>query len=129
VVPREALVWEDGAPIVYRMIPEEADLDADSDAKGKPEMPGWLARWVADPEPEADAEADGLPRHEADRAPVRVGLVHGDVAEILEGVDVGDVVVVVGQSNLKDGALVRTPEMQAEAERRAAAKGEAGDKG
>jgi multidrug efflux pump subunit AcrA (membrane-fusion protein) len=58
----------------------------------------------------------------ARRTPVVLGLVDQELAEIKEGLAAGDPVVVVGQSNLRDGAPVRTPEMVREAEAAAEAK-------
>lgn len=97
VVPREAIVYEDGAPVVYRMIeaPIEADTGDDDDE---------------------DTEADsGGPRFIAERVVVTVGLTDTVWAEIDEGLELGDSVVVIGQSNLRDGAPIRTPDMAAAA--------------
>ena len=43
----------------------------------------------------------------AERHPVRIGQASGEVVEILEGLDVGDSVVVAGAENLRDGADIR----------------------
>lgn len=103
VVPREAVVYEDGVSVVYRMVPApEKEPDSDSEAA----------------ETEADSErprAPSGPRFVAERAVVEVGLMDDELAELTEGVSAGDRVVVVGQSNLRDGAAIRTPDMAAAA--------------
>lgn len=106
VIPRSAIVYEDGAPVVFRVVdappeppPAEGDVvDAD----------------VAEPAPAeqanaADDEADAGPKLVAERVPVTLGIVDAEHAEILGGLDADDLVVVVGQANLRDGAVVRLP--------------------
>lgn len=80
-VPRSAVVWEDGIPVIY----------------------------AADNAPtEGDAEDGDTETHEvARRTPVELGLVDDDWAQILSGSKVGERVVIVGQSNLRDGGRIR----------------------
>ena len=83
VVPRDALLWVDGRPVVFVMIPasppEEAEVGED---------PGFVAA----------------------RKLLEIGLLDDEGAEVLSGVALGDEVIVIGQSNLKDGARVRAAE-------------------
>ncbi len=127
VVAREAIVYEDGAPVVYRMIPEpEKDPeegDEDGDKEGGDDEPGWaVPSWLAgvfggeEEGDEADEEdPDALPRYVAQRVSVKLGLVDSVSAEVAQGIELGDKVITVGQSNLRDEAPVRTPAMQREA--------------
>jgi multidrug efflux pump subunit AcrA (membrane-fusion protein) len=115
VVPREAVVYEDGAPIVYRMIeapPEDPDSDSDS-AGEAPAGRGWGrdrgAPRDADSDSDSEADTEAGPKHVAERVRVQLGLVDAVSAEIVEGLAEGDPVVVIGQSNLRDGAPIRTP--------------------
>lgn len=81
VVPRNALVWEDGRPLLYVMHePEKVDTDS--------------------PPPPPDAKT-------ARRTPVQIGLMDDVGVEITSGLEAGDEVIVVGQNTLKDGAYVR----------------------
>ncbi|MBW1877483.1 MAG: efflux RND transporter periplasmic adaptor subunit [Deltaproteobacteria bacterium] len=127
VIPRKALIYEDGTPIVYRMIPKPEEDEEDEDAS-KEEVAfhfSWpWARAAADTdEEEEELKSDWI----AERVVVGVGLVDALSVEVLEGVQPGDNVVVVGQSNLKDGAAVLTPALKAESEaRKAAAEAAAG---
>lgn len=89
VVPRKALLWEDGKPIVYTKAP------------APPPEPS------ADGTPPAPAPEPGEPAFVAARTTLQVGLMDEDAVEVLGGVDEGAEVVVVGQSNLKDGARIR----------------------
>jgi membrane fusion protein (multidrug efflux system) len=124
VVPRDTIVYEDGRPIVYRMVVDEPKAEAEVPAADAPAAGGFdLSKWFgggAPAEPVADEEPTVA--YVARRTPVVLGLVDQELAEIKEGLAAGDPVVVVGQSNLRDGAPVRTPEMVREAEAAAEAK-------
>jgi membrane fusion protein (multidrug efflux system) len=86
VVPRRALIWEDGKPVVFAMVP------------------------APPPEPGAVVPEDASPGHVAARTVIQIGLVDEDGVEVTSGLDEGAQVVVIGQSNLKDGARVRASE-------------------
>ena len=91
-VPRDALVWEDGKPVVFVMVPAPEEEDGEADA-----------------EDGADAgSAD--PGFVAERQALEIGLLDENGAEVISGVEKGAEVVVVGQSNLKDGARIRAVE-------------------
>lgn len=84
VVPRNALIWEDGRPLVFVLgEPEAIDTDA--------------------PPPPPNAKM-------AKRTLVELGLLDDDHAQITKGLDEGDEVIVIGQATLKDGAYVRVPQ-------------------
>jgi len=126
IVPRKALIYEDGTPIVYRMAPKpEEEAEEEADAKKKEVAFHFSWPWAraaedTDQEEGKELESDWV----AERVVVGVGLVDAQSVEVLEGVGPGDEVVVVGQSNLKDGAAVLTPAMKAEWEARKAAEDE-----
>ena len=115
VVPKKAVVYEDGAPVVYRMVdappPEEGMDEAE---KPKDAGGGGFSFSFGGGGKKGDDEgkpAEPPSPYVAERVPVDVGLVDDVHAEIVEGIRVGDKVVVVGQSNLKDGAPIKTPDM------------------
>lgn len=92
VVPRKAVLWEDGRPHVFVM----------GDA----------------PEPEVEEGEEPPEKVEgpvALRKTLKVGLIDDTNVEVLGGLSKGDQVVVVGQSNLKEGTRLRTPEANARA--------------
>lgn len=103
VIPREAVVYEDGSPVAYRMVDKPIEPDTDRE------------------DADSDSEDTG-PKYIAERVVIEVGLMDNTWAEITEGIERNDEVVVIGQSNLRDAAPVRTPTMVAEAETRADAK-------
>ena len=110
VIPKDAVVWEDGTPVVYRVVPAKEDetKDATESEKGG----GWFS-WLGsgdddDDEKAAEATEDSGPKLAAARTPVTLGLVDDDHAEIATGLAEGETVITVGQSHLRDGARVRT---------------------
>lgn len=124
VVARDAVVYEEGEPIAWRMIPEPPkEKKADEEAP-KVETPSWWpfggADAVADEKAEK-AEPEG-PRYVAERVPLDVGLIDTERAEILAGLVEGEQIVVVGHVNLRDGAPIQTPEMRAAQKQREEAK-------
>lgn len=136
VVPREAVVWEDGTPVAYRMVPapepedgeEEGAVAVAAGAGGfQLDLSGLFGGGGDEDQVDAGAEEeDDLPDFVAERVPLELGLLDDRSAEIEGGLDAGDAVIVVGQSALRDGASVLTPAMQAE---RAARDAEAEDAG
>lgn len=110
VVPKKALVYEDGIPVVYRFIPmpegaeeeEEAEWDWDPDESWYDRIAGLFSE-----DEEEEVKEEDLDPHVAERVAVNLGLVDDNFAEILEGVELGDQLIVVGQSHLRDGARVR----------------------
>jgi multidrug efflux pump subunit AcrA (membrane-fusion protein) len=128
VVPRGALVYDNGRPGLYRVRPappeaadEEGKDEKDGAEEGDEAGGGWFAGWFGGgEEPEADdddapAPEDEGPAEVAERVDVGVGLADALTAEILSGVSEGDRIVVVGQATLKDGARVREPKPAAPA--------------
>lgn len=120
VVPKKAVVYEDGVPVVYTVVdaPEpEADEADEADGADDAASGGWWpfggggAEIAADDE--AEDEAPEGPQLVAERHVVELGLVDDLHGEIASGVDEGDEVVTVGQSHLRDGARVRPTEREA----------------
>lgn len=124
VVPRKAIVYEDGAPVVYVYGPAtEEDLAASKKkSKGGGDWGGgdwgsgaggggssWWASLFGGEEEADEAKADEAPAEVwvARRTSVELGLVDADRAQILSGLDEGARVITVGQSHLRDGARVR----------------------
>lgn len=106
-VPRSALLWEEGAPVLYRLAPlkpkEEEEKRAD-------EAPPFWSRWLPKDEGEGEGEdgpREALATHLAERCPVTLGVVDATRAEVREGIAPGDAVITVGQALLRDGAPVR----------------------
>jgi len=132
VVPKQAVVYEDGVPVVYTVVEsldDDAEEDGDEDGadpEGEAEAGGgW---WpfgggdaAADEGEEASTDEEDGPQKVAERHVVELGLVDDELGEIETGVEEGDEVVTVGQSHLRDGARVRpvepeTAELEAEEE-------------
>ncbi len=109
VVPRKGLLYEDGVPIAYVMVPAP-DVPED-DARDEKKAKGW--RFGA-PKSEEGAPEDLGPRFVAERRILQTGLIDTDWVEVEAGVAPGEPIVVVGQSNLKAGARVLTAAMKAE---------------
>jgi len=117
VVSREAILYDNGRPVVFRVKDAPPEEPKAEEEEAKPEDEGWMAKlsamFAGEPEPEEPKEEakpeDTGPRLVAERVAVKLGLVDAKTAEIIEGLGEGDKIVVVGQANLKDGARVRPP--------------------
>lgn len=139
VVPRKALVYEDGEPLVYLMVdppPPEEDSDEDgedAEDEGSSWPPAWWPFGGGDADEDGDEDGaedeDEGPKKVAQRTLVELGLVDDAAAEIVEGVAAGDLVITVGQSHLRDGARVRAidPDAGTDEEAEAEAEAEAAD--
>jgi membrane fusion protein, multidrug efflux system len=104
LVPKDAVIEENARHYVFTVTPRtEAETLA---GEGAPI--GALAQ-------EEQGLSD-LPQAEyvAERIEVKVGIEDSSYAEILEGLSENEVVVTLGQYNLKDGALVRITSADAE---------------
>lgn len=131
VVPKQAVIYEDGAPVVYRLAdapePTEEDKAASAGEAAGQGSGGFGFDFDfgggGDAAEEADSEPPNVSPFVAERIAIELGLVDGVAAEIITGISPGDRVIVIGQSNLRDGAPVKTPEMIRE---EAAKEGEAG---
>ncbi|MCB9760545.1 MAG: efflux RND transporter periplasmic adaptor subunit [Alphaproteobacteria bacterium] len=127
VVPRRALVYEDGAPLVYRVAVEEPPPKEEADEDGEDGKGAWSSSSGGGRKKtrrragmnfsfgggdkhgegeEEDIEPPG-PYRIARKVPVELGFIDEDLAEISSGIALGDAIVVVGQASLRDGARVR----------------------
>ncbi|TVQ88794.1 MAG: efflux RND transporter periplasmic adaptor subunit [Deltaproteobacteria bacterium] len=122
VIPKRALVYEDGMPVVYRRVRREIEEDAQdasssegplsgaSQGAGGRGMGSWFRRgrggWSGGSGPSARPKEPPSP-YVAERVRIELGLVDDDHAEIVRGIQPGDEVIVLGQSALRDGARVR----------------------
>jgi membrane fusion protein (multidrug efflux system) len=126
VVPASAIVYEAGAPVVYVYdVATEEDLkpatpmggmggwgggdnDAGEDGDAAEGEAWWAGLFGGSGDAEdAEEKEDPADVFVARRRPVEIGLGDDDVSEILSGVEVGDRVVTVGQSHLRDGVRLR----------------------
>jgi len=115
VVPKRAVVHEDGIAVVYRRGAAPTDDEEDEAEDDAEEAGGFNAELLAgmaaeEAESDGNEEEDEGPSEVAERMVVELGLVDDVWAQILDGVDEGDDIVVVGQSHLRDGARIREAE-------------------
>ena len=112
VVPRRALVWEEGKSYVYQVVEttkeEEERLLGEDKPKKEEEKSGFSFSFGGKKEEKKPAELPG-PWRKAKRVEVKVGYEDGELAEVLSGLDEGASVVTVGNQALRDGARVRLP--------------------
>ncbi len=113
VVPRRALVWEEGKAYVYQVVEttkeEEEKLAGGDKKEEKEEKKGFSFSFGGKDEEEEKAPELPGPWRKAKRVEVEVGYEDGELAEILKGLDEGATVVTVGNQALRDGARVRLP--------------------
>ncbi len=138
VVPKQSVVYEDGAPVVYAVVdappPEDDADDEDSDGDDAEESSGSWWPFGGDANAADDGEgaegdeegaegelADEGPPLVAERTAVTLALVDAEFAEISEGFEGGETVITVGQSHLRDGARVRAVDTDVDKETAAGA--------
>jgi membrane fusion protein (multidrug efflux system) len=113
VVPRRALVWEEGRSYVYEVVEttkeaEEAAAGGKKEEKKEKEGGFSFSFGGGDEEEEKEPELPG-PWRKAVRREVKIGFEDGEFAEVLSGVTEGASVVTVGNQALRDGTRVRLP--------------------
>ncbi len=112
-VPRRALIWEEGKPLVYKLVEgppedEKGKKEEEKEEAKSEEMPPWLAKMMGQDPKKEDEELPG-PYRRAVRTPVEIGYEDGDQVEIVGGLTDGETVIVVGNEALRDDARVRLP--------------------
>jgi membrane fusion protein (multidrug efflux system) len=119
VIPRDAVVYEDGEPVIYRMIPEPPpDPDEEeADEEDSEERGSWLASLFggdddSEDQVDEDQEDDLGTRMVAERVRVGLGLQEPRRVEVLNGLEEDDQLIVIGQLNLQDGSRVRTARIE-----------------
>ena len=121
-IPRRALVYDEGEPVAWRVIdapaPEaKAEPTDDAAAAGEAE-PSLTARIAAlfegdDEAPAADGDAPptdpwaGIPKRQVEKVRLTIGFADSERVEVQKGLDAGDLVVTVGNNNLRNEALVK----------------------
>jgi len=133
VMPRNALIYEEGAPVAYVMVeteetvqPQEVEESKTARRGGGRRGPGFGggfrsgSRNVGDP----FASVDSGPKYVAERRALDVGLIDTTTVEIEGGLEEGEQLITVGQSNLRDGSRVRTTQMVRDLEEKLKAKTE-----
>lgn len=119
-IPRRALVWIDGEPVAWQVVdaPPEEDKEEGEATEKEEDEPGLLAKIFGagdkDEKDSGDAEAhdpwEGIPRRAVDRRRLEVGYMDPDRVEVMDGLSEGDMVVEVGNANLRQDSLVRLPD-------------------
>lgn len=108
LVPRDAVLTDNGKPVVFVVQPAPDEAPEASDEDEREPSAGWWP-WDAGEGPgdaTTEDEEQG-PAFIARRVPVELGLRDASFAEILAGIEDDATVVTVGQGTLKDGARVR----------------------
>lgn len=119
LVPKEAIVEENARKFLFVVrrkeddsaaggVQDEAMLDGEGGAADKPGDSSHEVLAVAKEDAGQDGgEEAGLPKFIAERIEVTLGLEDSRLAEILSGLDDGDLVVTNGQHTLKPGANLK----------------------
>lgn len=109
-IPRRALVWIDGEPVAWKVV-EGAPDEPEAEGKKKEEEPSGLARFFQG-EPKDDDEPEpppSWPLRKVERADLTIGYQDPSRVEVSAGLAAGDLVVTVGNQNLRAGSPVRLP--------------------
>ena len=119
VIPREAVLYDEGDPYVFVLIDaaeledEDAAKDGEEegeDAEDEKEEPGFFARLFSgdddDEADEKDEEPEG-PKRAVKRVAIETGFLELSRAEVTSGLTAGQQVITVGHETLRDEAAVR----------------------
>lgn len=161
-IPQQGLVYVDGEPVAWKLVDKPLDEEGDGagedgegdgDSKGDGEGDGEggigaiLAGIFGDEAAEEGDEAEehdpweGVPRRGVEKVRLEVGFKDPERAEVISGLEPGDQVVTIGNSNLREDTLVRLegdPDLKqppkddegaGEGDGDAAARSESGDQG
>ena len=124
-IPRRALLYQDGEPIAWVVaagVPPEEDEDEDKDGEAgagdEDDEPGLLEQLIGGDEDAQDTEEsgpekdpwEGIPRRVAKKARLEVGFTDPDRVEVISGLELGDMIVTVGNASLREDALLRLPD-------------------
>jgi membrane fusion protein (multidrug efflux system) len=118
IVPREAVLYDEGDPYVFVLIDaselEDKDdakegEDEDEDADAADEAPGFFARLFGGDDEEADEKEDEPegPQRAVRRVGIETGFLELSRAEVTSGLTAGQQVITVGHETLRDEAAVR----------------------
>ncbi|MED5373965.1 MAG: efflux RND transporter periplasmic adaptor subunit [Myxococcota bacterium] len=116
VLPRRAVFYEEGDPLAFRVSTEpdfcvEAEQDEETSPADEGAEKGWGRKGE---EVEEDPGAPEIeipgPCRVARKVALELGFEGEDTVEVISGLAVGDQVVVVGQSGMRDETRVRLPE-------------------
>jgi len=112
VVPKEALLYQEGRPVVFTLGPLPEPEEGEEEAKPKRGQGGGLFSFGSAPEEgEEEPEVERPePSHVALRRPVELGLVDETSVQIIDGLTVDEPIITIGHTHLRDGAKVRIVE-------------------
>ncbi len=107
VLPKEAVVYEDGAPIAYMVTDappkEESKEKTDEGANEKSESDGDKK---VNLDKDEDASKENSPKLVADRRELTIGFSNARIIEVVEGVEVGEQVITIGNHTLEDNSPI-----------------------
>ncbi|MEE2752000.1 MAG: efflux RND transporter periplasmic adaptor subunit [Myxococcota bacterium] len=108
-IERRALRYQEGEPIAYRVVIEEEKEEEDQ-KKARPSKKK-ASRWGGGGDGGDFEEPDYPgPRRIAHVVELELGYVDEDLVEVKSGLEIGDEVVVLGNTGLRDGSRVRFSE-------------------
>ncbi len=108
VMPRRALLYEEGEPLAFRVAIEDPPPREPSEGPALTEVSLFRFGGAKDDGVE-DEELPG-PYRVARKVALEIGYIDEDSVEVTSGLRAGDEVVITGQAALRDGARVRYPE-------------------
>lgn len=111
VIPRRALLYEEGDPIAFRVAVEDPPPRDEAEETKLPEMPKFSFGGRKD-KGDGEVKDEDLPGpyRVARKVELEIGYIDEDSVEITAGLEQGDDIVVTGHAALRDGARVRYPE-------------------
>ena len=128
IIPKSALIYQDGQPIVYQVAVIEKDpekeIQEEHDTREQTEKKeeGWFAslfgssevegeyekkEWEVDKETSVERDNPAPSLYMAQKTEIELGYIDTKVAEVLSGLEIGDEIVTIGNTNLRQGTPIR----------------------
>ena len=106
-IPRSAVVWRDGTPVAYRVV----DMPEEEKKERKKDEPGFFDKlFGGDDEDQSDFDPwAGIPQRQVESVKLTVGYTDPDLTEVSDGLQEGDLVVVLGADHLHHESRVKLP--------------------
>ncbi|MEN0064714.1 MAG: efflux RND transporter periplasmic adaptor subunit [Myxococcota bacterium] len=109
-IPKEALLYQEGRPIVFTLGPLPEEEPEEEEAETKKTNGGWFGGKAEQAEEAPKKVAVAPPSNVAVRRPIELGLIDEATVQVIGGLTDGETIITLGHTHLRDGAKIRITE-------------------